>query len=108
VIVLGAARIEHVGNQDGVVDRRHVDTVLRQHHCIELQIVPDLENPGISQQRFERSQRIGGLDLVRGQPTGKQPRPVAGLGVTKRHVAGFTGTGGERDAADLRLHRIGA
>ena len=93
LIVLGAACVEHIGNQDGVLDWRHVDAVLRQHHRIEFQIVADLENARIREQRLEHRQRVCGLDLVRREAAREQARAVAGLGMRERDITGFIDTG---------------
>ena len=50
-----AAGIEHIGHQHGVVDRRDLDAVAGQHQPVEFQVLPDLEDAAILQQRLEHA-----------------------------------------------------
>ena len=84
----------------------HGDAMLRQHHGVELDVEADLQNACRFQQRPQRLQRVAGLDLVRREAGGEQAGAVAGLLVGERDVAGVVGRQRQRDAADLRLHRI--
>jgi hypothetical protein len=47
------ARIEHIGQQHGVIETRNFDVVLRHHQHVVFEVLPDLENRGILEQRLE-------------------------------------------------------
>ncbi len=103
-----AAGIEHIGHQHGVVVRCDLDAVARQHLPVEFQVLPDLEDAAILQQRLERGERVRRRNLARHHLAGEQAGAVAALAVDQRHVAGLVGADCEREAAQLRLHRIEA
>ena len=101
-----AAGIERVRHQLYVVVIAHGDAGLRQHHGIELDVESDLEDPCRFQERPQRAERVGCLDLVRRKTRIEQPGAAAGLLVGERHIAGIVRRQGQRDAADIRPHRI--
>ncbi|MBA7476207.1 hypothetical protein ES707_11589 [subsurface metagenome] len=82
------------------------DAVLRQRDRSELDVEAELEDPGGFQQRLQRGQRLGRLDLVRRQPCVEQPGAATGLLVAERHVCGIVRRDRQREAGNLRLHRI--
>ena len=55
-LVLVAAAFEHIGEQHGVVDRRHLDAVAAQHHDVVFEVVADLEHGGVGKQRRQSRQ----------------------------------------------------
>ena len=52
------AGIERVGHQHGVVERRDLDAVLGEHVEIVLDVLPDLEDRRVLQQRLQQRQRL--------------------------------------------------
>ena len=51
--VAALAGIEHVGDQHGVVEAGDFDAALREHQPVVFQILPDLENALVLEQRLE-------------------------------------------------------
>jgi hypothetical protein len=48
-----AAGVEHVGDEEGVVDGRDIDAVALQHHPVGLDVVADLEDGAILEHGLE-------------------------------------------------------
>ena len=101
-----AAGIERVRHQLRVVMIAKGDAMLRQHHGVELDVEADLQDACGFQQRLQRLQRIARLDLVRREAGIEQAGAAAGLLVAERNVAGIVRRQRQRNARDLRLHRI--
>ena len=49
-----ASGVEHIGHQHGVVVRLHLDAAHREHLQFVFQVLPDLEDAAVLQQRLER------------------------------------------------------
>ena len=64
VVVAGRARIERVGKQHRVVDRRDANAAHREHMHVELDVVADLENARRLQQRLQKRDRFRFRHLV--------------------------------------------
>ena len=101
-----AAGVERIRHQLRVVLIVDDDAMLCEQHRVELDVEPDLEDPGRFQYRAQRGERIGRHDLVRREPGCEQPGAIAVLPVAERDIAGIVGGERERNAADLGLHRI--
>jgi hypothetical protein len=96
--VRGARRVEQVARDHRVgVHAGERDPVPRQHDHVGLDVVPDLEDLRILEERPERGQ--GGLDpeLLR----------AVERAVSQRNVVRLPRRGGARDAHDARAHRDG-
>ena len=106
--VRSPAGVEHIGHQHGVVERRDLDAVARQHLHVILQVLPDLEDALVLEQRLEDGERLRNRHLRGHDLAWKEAGAVAALAVDQRHVAGGVGADREREAAQLRLHRIEA
>ena len=70
--VTGAAGIDHVGHQHGIVVRRDLDAAQCENLPVEFQVVADLEHARVFEKRLERGQGIGFLDLIGDALAGKQ------------------------------------
>ena len=103
-----AAGIEHVGHQHGVLVRLHLDAAHREHLQLVFQVLADLEDAALLQQRFERGERRVLGHLFRMEPAAEQSLAVAALAVRERNVTGLVRRDRERDAAQRGLHRIDA
>ncbi len=97
---------QHVGQQHGVVDRRDLEPVARQHHPVVLDVLPDLERARVFQERLQRLKRRVEIDLVRRAVAGEVELARALARVRERDVAGPPGRGGERDADQFRAQRV--
>ena len=64
VVVAGRARVERVGEQHGVVDRRDANAAHREHVHVELEVVADLEDARLLEQRLQKRDRFRFRDLV--------------------------------------------
>ena len=99
------AGVERVGHQHGVVERRHVDAVLREDVEIVLDVLADLEDRRIFEQRLQQRQGFDDGNLhdavVRAEVEGLRAGAVA-----KRHVTGFARCHGHGEADQLGDHGI--
>ena len=80
--------------------------MLCQRHRRKLDVEAELEDAGGFQQRLQHGQRIRRLDLVRRKSRIEQPRAAAGLLVAERHIGGIVRRQRQREAGNLRPHRI--
>jgi hypothetical protein len=97
------AAFQGIGHQHRVLDRRHLDAETAEDQEIVFEILADLEDGDILQHRLQQRDDIGDgqlLDLGAGEI-----ETVAGA-MADRNVAGQARIGGERDAGDIRLHRV--
>ena len=101
-----AAGIERVGHQLRIVMVANGEAVLGKDDRAEFEIEADLQDPCRFQQRPQRLDRLCGRDLVRRQACREQAGSVAGVLVAERNIAGIVWRERERNAANLRLHRI--
>ena len=67
VVVAGRARVERVGKQHRVVDRRDADAAQGEHVHVEFDVVADLEDARLLEQRLQERDRFGFRDLVGGE-----------------------------------------
>src|SRR3546814_2630560 len=58
------AAFHHVGQQHGVVDRRHRDAVAGEDQHVVLDVLPDLEGAGVLQHRLQDGERVVARDLL--------------------------------------------
>ena len=106
--VIGAAGVDHVGHQLGVVVRSDLDAAAREDLPVELEILADLEHARVREQRLERLERVAFGNLI-GHDVAAEQRAVAALpalAMTERHVARLIRPDRERETAQLGLHRI--
>ncbi len=59
-----AAGVEDEGDEHGVVDRRDMDAVPLQNDDVVLDVLADLEDGFVFEERLERGQRVGERDLI--------------------------------------------
>ncbi len=98
VVARGHA-VPDVGLEHGVVAHAlDVDVVVGQHVGIVLQMLAELGQLRILQQRLQR----------REHPRARQLFGRAGIVVRERHIGGDTGLDAERDADDLGIHVVQA
>ncbi len=91
-----ADAVQHVGFEHRVIgDATKVYPVARKDALGPLQIVPDLGDFGIFQQRFEASGRFRQRQVIRTCEIESQ-----------RHVGGLSRRGGECDARDLGIGKV--
>ena len=91
-IVIRASGVEHVGLQQGVVERRDADAALREQQPDEFQIVPDLEDAGILQYGLDGLDRLNLANLFGFEAVVEQALAGAAFAVRERDVAGFVRT----------------
>src|SRR5262249_24692349 len=96
--MLAAAAIEGVGEQQGVVEGAQPDPVAAQHQRVVLEVLPDLENRGILQERLQQLERLPERHLL--QLAVAEIKTAAGA-VSERHIAGPARCHGERKADEL-------
>src|SRR5207245_1518826 len=102
---LAAAAVERIGEQHSVVEGAELDAITAQHDAIVLEVLPDLEDRWVLQERLHQLQRLPERDLL--QVAVAEIEAAAGA-VPERHVAGSAGCGGEREADELGLHGVEA
>ena len=102
--MLGAARVERIGHQAGIVDRVERDAVARERHHVELRVLHDLEHARVLENRLQQVQRLAHRNLRNGVAGKIEP---VGRTVGKRHVGRMSRHDRERHADQLAPHRIG-
>ena len=87
-----------------------VDAAQRKDQPVVLDVLADLEHAGVLQQRLDRGECGFFGNLVRAELRIGREQVAAALGaavaVADRHVAGFVVADRQREAAEVRLHRI--
>ncbi len=108
--VAHAAGIERVRHQHGVVVAGHRDAAQRQELPGEFQIVADLDDAPVLEQRLQRVERRALGQLVGREIAAEQAAglALAALAMAERHIAGLVRRDRERETAQLGPHRIGA
>ena len=101
----GRARIERVGHQHRVVDRRRRHAAAGEDMQVELDVLADLDDPRRLHQRLEQRQRLALGDLVR-QQAGAVEQVVGSVAVADRHIGRFAFGKRERQADEVGLQRI--
>ena len=99
------ARIERVGKQHRVVERRDFDAAPGEDVPIEFDVLADLQHARVFEQRLEQLDRLALGDLAGQQPAAAEEVGLAGA-MADRNVAGLPGRHGERDADEIGLQRI--
>ena len=101
---------QHIGHQHGVIDRIEPDAALQEHQRVIFQVLADLQDAIVFQQRLQPRQHIGlgHLDdgvaaVLRGRQI--QRKPVA-LAMAAGNVTGLARRHRQRHAAKPRGHGI--
>ena len=102
VVVAGRARVERVGEQHRVVDRRDADAAQGEHMHVELEVVADLENARLLEQRLQKRDRFGFRELI-GREARAVEKIVSASPMADGNVAGFSRLDRQRDADELAL-----
>ncbi len=79
VAVAGRARIERVGNQHGVVERRDFDAAPGEHVPVEFDVLADLHHARVFEQRLEQRDRLRFVDLA-----GRETAAAEEIGARRR------------------------
>ena len=87
--MLGAAGVERVGHQAGIVDGGERDAVAGERHHVELGVLHDLEHRLVFENGLEQVERRAHRDLR--DRLAAEIEPVAGA-VRQRHIGGMPGT----------------
>ena len=87
--VTGAAGVDRVGDQHGVVVRAGLDAAQRENLPVEFRVLRDLEHAAIFQQRLDGCECCLLGNLVGREPGAEQALAAALLAVSERDVAGF-------------------
>ena len=90
-----AAAVEHIGEQHRIVEGRDLDAVVLHHQRVVLDVLPDLQDGRVFEQRADDFERFGGRELRRAS-IGAAEQIVSGTRMPQRHVAGFARRNGER------------
>ena len=106
VVVAGRARVERVGDQHRVVDRRDVDAALGEHVHVELDVLADLEDARRLEQRLQQRDRFRLRDLA-GRKAAAVEEIVRAVAMADRNVAGLARLDRQRDADEIGLQRVG-
>ena len=62
--MLGAAGVERIGHEAGIVEAFERDAVAGEHHHVEFGVLHDLEHGWIFQQRLQQIERLAHADLL--------------------------------------------
>ena len=100
----GAARVERIGHEAGIVEAGQLDAVAGEHHHVEFGILHDLEHGRIFEQRFQQIERLAHLDA---RALFAAEIELIGCTVGERNVGRLSGAKGKCHADKLPLHRIG-
>jgi hypothetical protein len=110
------APFEHVGEQHGVVERRDLDPVAGEHLHVVLDVLADLENRSVREQRFEQGDRALERNLLRRVALGraasaagiaKIERPLRRRAdVAERDITRAPARESQRDADQIGAERI--
>ena len=87
--MVGAAGIEHVGEQQRVVERRHLDAALHEDVPVVLHVVGDLQHARVFEQRPQLRQHGGGIELALDQRLAAEEVALAFAHMQHRHVDGI-------------------
>ena len=99
VHVVRVMALQHIGLEQRIVrDALQRDAMIREHMLVVFQVLTDLRFRRVLQPRFQHRQHGVEMQLV-----GRR-----GAAMAKRNVGGFVRRDGNRDADQLRLHRIEA
>ena len=105
--VAAAAAVERVGEQHGVVERRDVDAVLRQHSAVVLDVLADLQDG--RRPRAAASAASSASRERRSAPSAVAAAEIEAAGaraMAERHVAGLARRDRQREADEIGVHRI--
>ena len=102
--VLGAAGVERVGHQAGVVEAGERDAVAGERHHVELGVLHDLEHARVLKDRLQKIERRADRQLRAG--TLADEIELVGGAMGERHVKGMPRPKRQRHANELTLHRI--
>ena len=103
--VAAQAAVRGVGHQHGVVVGRDLHVMLFEHDEVVFQVLPDLEDRRVHQNRPQRVDDVFGLELPHLR-FARKVEPVAAM--QQRDVDGAAGPGGEADADQARAHGVEA
>ena len=67
MVVAGRARVERVGKQHAIVDRRDADAAQGEHMHVEFEVVADLEDARLLEQRLQKRDRFRFRELIGGE-----------------------------------------
>ena len=101
--------VERVGQQHGVVDRRHLDPGAGEHDHVVLDVLADLERRAVLEQGLEQRERLVSADLSGDQAGAALERELAvllGVAVAEGDVAGPAGRQRQGDADQLGAHGV--
>ena len=101
------AGVEHVGDEEGVVDGRDIDAVALQHHPVGLDVVADLEDGAVLEHGLQPRDHVAGRELARREPAAEK---IVLAAMPERHIAGLARRERERHADEIgpvRIERIG-
>ena len=99
--VVGAAGVEHVGDEQRVVERRDLDAAHLEDVPVELHVVGDLEDARILEQRLQARQHRVRVELAFDLGGAAEEIALALADVQQRHVDGIARTDAERQADEI-------
>ena len=102
--MLGAAGVERIGHEAGIVEAGERDAVAGEHHHVELGVLHDLEHALVFKQRLEQVERLARLHLL-DLALAAEVEPVAHP-MAERDIDGGSWTERKRDADELALHGV--
>ncbi len=101
--MLGAAGVERIGDEAGIVDRLERDAVAGERHHVELGVLHDLEDARVLENGLEQVQSLAHGDLR--HRLAAEIEPVGGA-VGERHIGRVPRHQRQRNAGDLAAHRV--
>ena len=102
--MLGAAGVERIGHEAGIVEAGERDAITGEHHHVELGVLHDLEHALVFKQRLEQIERLARLHLL-DIALAAEVEPVA-YPMAERDIDGGSWTERKRDADELALHGV--
>ncbi len=100
-----APAIEHIGDQHRIVDRSQLDAVALEHEHVELDVVPDLEDRSVLEQRLDQRQRLGKRRLRKAAAIAEIEAALR-RPVPDRHIACLPRRDRHREADEVAIHAI--
>ena len=102
--MLGAAGVERIGHEAGIIEAGERDAVAGERHHVEFGVLHDLQHGRVFKQRLEQIERLARLHLL-DLAFAAEVEPVADP-MAERDVDGGSWTERKRDADELALHGV--
>src|ERR1700720_3652383 len=105
MVVAGRTRVERVREQHGVLDRRDANAAQSEYMHVELDVVADLEDARLLEQRLQKRDPFRFRELVWREACAIEEIGTGAM--ADRDVTGFSRFDRQREPDELALQRVG-